>query len=122
MSVEGKQMVDVIVTDTDNRGNRYKVVDISGTIAANANAAYGIVATGVNSGHHESVAWFGHMKGYAGAAVTIGAKLTVTTSGYLIVNATSGATTVGRARVAANSGDLFDLIGNFANAGTDGGV
>lgn len=122
MAVEGKKMLDVVVAGTDLRAQRYKVVTISGTIAGENDVAYGVVDIGVNSGQHESVAVFGHMKGYAGAAISKGAKLSVNSTGYLITLAVSGSSPVGRARVAANSGDLFDFMGNFLNATTDAGV
>lgn len=98
---------------------QYKVIAIAGTIAANSTTAVGILQNKPGaSGRHATIGYAGQMKAYAGAAVTTGVRLAVTTSGY-VIDATSasidGGFVVGRALAAANSGDLFPAIFNFAN-------
>lgn len=70
------------------------------------------------SGQHASIAYQGNMKGYAGAAITLGARVTCTLSGYLHTVTSGDGTGVGKALDAANSGDLFNFVGNFDTANT----
>lgn len=117
MSVEGQNFKATIQAGADLRTQRYKVLDVAGTISANADGAIGVLDTEPNSGQNCSVMVMGHMQAYAGGAITKGARLTVTTSGYMaITNSGDNNVAVGKALVAANSGDLFNFYGNFANA------
>lgn len=102
----------------DGTGAQYKAVAVGGTIAANNNAAFGLIQNKPKSGEDLTVAYEGHMKGVAGAAITAGLNLKVTTSGYLIV-VVSGDGSVGKAVTTAASGAAVELIGNFAMARTN---
>lgn len=101
--------------DLTGAGSLYKAVAIGGTIAATPVAAVGLLDSKGPSGEPVSVVYEGETKAYAGAAISAGAKLTVTTSGYVITSADSRVS-VGRALEAANSGDLFRGLFNFVNA------
>ncbi len=123
MAVQGKQEIVGISAGADLTGDQYKAIAVGGTIAASSQATIGILQNKPENGADAALAWFGRIKAYAGAAITVGDDLSVTTSGFLItlgINANSGTgivdVAVGKALVAANSGDLFDFIGNFANA------
>lgn len=120
MSVEGQNFKLTIQAGADLRAQRYKILDVDGSIAQDSDAAIGPLFTEPNSGENCSVTYQGNMKAYAGGAVTAGARLTVTASGYMAVT-TSGDNNVpvGKALEAANSGDLFNFIGNFATAATN---
>jgi hypothetical protein len=107
-----------IAAGQDLSAAQYKAVTVGGTIASTADAAIGLVQNKPENGQHCTVSVSGVMKGYAGAAIVTARPVTVTTSGFLI-NVTSGdgvVTGVGKALAAANSGDLFKFVGNFAAA------
>lgn len=99
--------------DHSGGGGQYKAVAIGGTIAAANTTAVGIMQNKPKSGEHMTVAWHGRMKAYAGGAINAGGAVKVTTSGYLVAVA-SGDGAVGKAVLAANSGSVFEFIGNFA--------
>lgn len=114
----GKHDVVTVVAGQDLDTMQYKIVGVGGTIVATADLALGVNLRKPKSGEHASVGWMGHMKAYAAAAIVITLPITVTTSGFMI-NVTSGdgvSTPVGMPLVAANSGDLFEFVGNFALA------
>lgn len=94
----------------------FKAVQVNGTISALQTTAIGLLQSKGKTGEGVAVGYAGEMKGYAGAAVSAGARLTVTTSGFLITQ-TSGNLPVGKALEAANSGDLFRGIFEFSAAG-----
>jgi hypothetical protein len=71
----------------------------------------GILQNKPNTGEHATLAYAGHVKAYAGAAINSAAQVGVTTSGFCISVATSDY--VGVALTSAASGDLFDMICNF---------
>jgi len=102
----------------DAEGDLYKVVSVAGTIAAENDGAIGILITKPKNGEMGTVDWLGKMKGYAGAAIAKSASIKVTTSGFLITVTSGDGTCIGKSLDAANSGDLFSLLGNFANANT----
>ena len=92
---------------------QHKAIAVGGTIAATSTAAMGLLQNKpAASGRHATVAYLGHMKAYAGAAISAGANVQVTTSGFIITSTSLG-NSVGKAITAANSGDLFDGIFNF---------
>lgn len=80
---------------TAGTGHLFKAVTVAGKIAANGQAAVGLLQFCANSGGGVSVAIGGVCKYVAGATVNSGDALTVTTSGYLQA-ATSGSYIVGR--------------------------
>ncbi len=86
----------------------FKALTIGGTVAASALQAVGIARSQAVAGQGVTTIVNGSCKVRVGAAVnTIGYGLTVTTSGWLIANATSGSATIGRALQVANSGDTI---------------
>lgn len=95
---------------------QYKAVAIGGTIAANNDAAVGLLINQPSaSGRDAAVAVAGRAKFVAGAAVAAGAGVRVTTSGYLITVA-SGYLPCGFALEAVTSGSTGEGYFNFANA------
>lgn len=98
----------------DGTGAQYKAVVIGGTIAAN-NSAIGLLYGKPKSGEDAQVLYEGHGKGVAGAAIAAGARMKVTTSGYLITVA-SGDGACGKALTAAASGAAVEGIFNFPAA------
>jgi hypothetical protein len=113
MSTSGDKEVVSLLTTVDASASQYKIVDVNGTIAANNATAIGVLLNKPKSGENASVAYSGHMKAYAGAAIAAGAEVVVTTSGYLITNATSVSGIVGKALTAASSGALVEFLGSF---------
>jgi hypothetical protein len=100
----------------DLRGQQHKAVTAAGIIAAQT-TALGLLQNKPNTGETATVGYSGEMKAYAGAAISAGARVTGTNSGYFIA-ATSGAPIVGRCGpVAAGSGDLFVGVFDFASPG-----
>ena len=92
----------------------FKAVAVGGTIAATNAAALGLLRSKGKSGESVSVAYAGEMKAYAGAAITAGDRVSITTSGFTIV-AVDSRSTVGRALETAASGDLYRGLFNFAS-------
>jgi hypothetical protein len=92
------------------------VVVTTGLLANNGKTASGILLphSKPKSGEFGSAGYMGQMRFRAGATVAVGAYLTVTTSGYIITNPTSGYYAVGRCFEAAASGGLGVGLFNFA--------
>jgi len=97
---------------------QYHAVNVSGTLAASTEVAYGILQNKPDaSGEDAAVAIHGKTFYRAGGgAHTDGAMLTATTSGWLNV-ADSGDQTCGRALSAVASGGIGQGFVNFAQAG-----
>lgn len=111
-----KDMVPLIAgADLSGDGTIHKAIAIGGTIAATNAATVGLLKTKARSGEGISVAYRGEMKAFAGAAITAGARLAITTSGFVITTADSRSS-VGRAMETAASGDLFRGLFDFVNA------
>lgn len=104
----------------DGTGAQYKAVAVAGTIAATGTTAIGLLQNKPKNGEDAQVAYLGHMKGVAGGAVVAGARLIVTTSGYLIT-AVGAVIPCGRAITAAASGATVELIGDFSATGVSSG-
>lgn len=96
-------------------GAQYKAIAIGGTIAAAA-TAIGLLQNKPKIGEDASLAYYGHMKGVAGAAITAGARLMVTTSGY-IITATGAVIPCGRALATCASGASVEGLFDFMPAG-----
>jgi hypothetical protein len=101
--------------DLDGAGSLYKAIAIGGTIAANNSTAFGLLQSKGKQNEHVTLGYFGEMKAHAGAGISVGGKLMITTSGY-VITATSGTIGVGKALEAANSGDIFRGLFDFTNA------
>ena len=97
---------------------QYKAVAIGGTIAAANTAAVGILQNKPKINEDAAVAFAGRSYYVAGAAVTAGAQLSVTTSGYMITTVASGSSPCGKALAAVASGGRGEGIFNFATAKT----
>lgn len=118
MSVHNNFSSITIVSGADLSAAQYKAVTYAGVIAANGNTAAGLLQDDpAAANRHAQVGVQGGMPAYAGAAIALGAQLTVTASGY-VITATSGSAVVGKAAEAANSGDLFRGQFDFRNAST----
>lgn len=104
--------------DLSGADKPFKALAVGGTIAATNAAAIGLLLNKPKSGEHATVAYEGELKAWAGAGISAGALLTVTTSGWMITTPGSGGASLvcGRALEAANSGDLFRGLFNFVNA------
>lgn len=96
-------------------GAQYKAITVGGTIAVAA-TAIGLLQNKPKSGEDASVAYEGHMKGIAGAAITAGARLMVTTSGY-VITAVGTVVPCGRALATAASGASVEGLFDFRAAG-----
>ena len=100
-----------VTASQDLRGHQYKPVDLSGGVGVTSLLSVGILQNKPNTGDHATVAYRGQMKAYAGAAIASGALIGVTTSGFIIT--VTGSASVGYAKTAAASGDLFEFVGSF---------
>lgn len=116
MATDVKMYFTTVTAGADLTGDAalHKAYAIGGTIAASNAAAVGILKTKGKQNDAVSLAHFGEFKALAGAAITAGALVSVTTSGFLITAADSR-TNVGRALETAASGDLFRGLFNFTN-------
>ena len=110
---QGKFETVTIQAGADLSAAQHKAIVVAGTIAADSLTAVGLVQNKPDAtGKQATVGYSGLMKGHAGDSISKGAKVMVTTSGWLIT-ATSAGNVVGRALLAANSGDLFPGLFNF---------
>lgn len=98
-------------------GALHKAVTFAGVFAA-AGSGSGLAKSQPNSGQHLRVGVIGHMKAYAGAAIASGARVSNTASGWMITAVSGSLAVCGRAIEAANSGDLFSGVFDFAAGGT----
>lgn len=119
---EKQEVFNVTIEATEDlsaSGMQYKVCDIAGTIAAESDDAIGVIYNKPQSGENITVGVLGKLKGVAGAAISAGARLTTTTSGFLIaIDSGDGVTCGKNLNAAVASGDTFTFIGNFINADT----
>ena len=117
MTTQSRFFSTIIAAGADLSGaaSLYKAIAIGGTIAANNSTAFGLLQSKGKTGEGLNVGYLGEMKANAGAGISVGAKLMITTSGY-VITATSGTVGIGKAVEAANSGDLFRGIYDFCNA------
>lgn len=105
-----------LAAGADLSAAQHKAVAVGGTIAATSTAAFGLLQNKpAASGRSATIGYAGQMKAYAGAAITAGATVMVTTSGF-VITATSAGNVCGKALATAASGDLFPGIFNFAQA------
>lgn len=93
-------------------GAQFKAVVVGGTIAANNAEALGLLQNKPKNGEDATVGYFGHMKGTAGASLSAGNRVKVTTSGYLIA-VTSNDFGCGNVITAAASGATVEGLFNF---------
>ena len=99
-------------------GAQYKAVAVGGTIAATNATTVGLLQNKPKNGEDAEVGYEGHMKGVAGAAISAGALLMVTTSGYVITR-TAITLPCGRAITAAASGGTVEGLFNFTCTGVN---
>jgi hypothetical protein len=116
MTTEVRRNVTTLTAGADLTGaaSLHKAIAVGGTIAATNATAVGLLKSKGPSGGNVSVAYEGEMKAVAGAAITAGALVSITTSGFVITAADSRSN-VGRALETAASGDLFRGLFNFTN-------
>ena len=115
MSASGENRKVSVAAGADLRAAQFKCVAVGGTIAATNLAAIGILNNTPNTGEGAAVVYDGHAKAYVGAAVSAGAALKVTTSGFL-TNIASGDGAVAKAVTAAASGSLCEVLCDFKTA------
>ena len=111
---QGPHTIIGVTAGEDLSSHQYKAISLAGTIAASSTLAVGILQNKPGaSGRQASVAWKGHLKAYAGAAINSGSPVMVTASGWIIASTSLG-NSVGVCITGAASGDLFDGIYDFS--------
>lgn len=118
MATSGDHDDITITAGADLSAMQYKVIGVAGTIAATVGPAIGVLLNKPKSGEFARVAYSGHMKAIAGAAITAGDPIVVTTSGFIITNATSTSGIVGKCLTTCTSGSLCEFLGDFSVART----
>lgn len=116
MAYQKPLMTDTVVAGADLSGLQYKAVTVGGTLGTSNAASYGILQNKPESGEGGTVTVIGLAKAIAGGAITAGVNVTVS-SGFLIAVSSGDGVTVGKAKIAANSGDTFTAAVNFLNGG-----
>jgi hypothetical protein len=118
MAISNKSALNYFITATENladatagTGHIYKFVDVNGTIAATAKEALGVMTQVASINDRVTYDSVGVSKVTYGGAITAGADITVTTSGYAIA-ATSGSYVVGKALTAVASGSVGTALLN----------
>jgi len=118
MTIQNKYDSVAISAGADLSAGQYKVINIGGTLALSGATSFGILQNKpAASGRAATVGYTGIMKARAGAAIAVGAGLDVTSNaagGGWVITVTSGSAAVGKALYAANSGDTFTGLFNFA--------
>jgi len=99
--------------DLSLAATEYHAIGIAGTIAANAGAAMGVLVNRPKLGEDATVGVSGRFRFRAGAAVSAGGRIRVTTSGWFIT-ATSGTNACGYALSAVSSGAIGEGVFSFA--------
>lgn len=101
----------------DLSSRQYHAVNVSGTLAASAELAVGILQNKPNASGRDASALVAGKSFYrAGGAVTANQPLNITTSGWFAV-ADSGDQTVGKALTAVASGGIGEGYFNIAAVG-----
>ena len=101
--------------DLSDPATLYFVTNVASGLTNNEEKGFnGILVTGAETGHGISIVYDGISKFKAAAAVTAGAQVMVTTSGW-ITTATSGHYSVGFAQFAVASGSNGTGVFNFVN-------
>ena len=99
----------------DLRSYQYQAVAIGGTLAVSGVACIGILQNKPKSGEDATAAYSGRSRYRCGGTITAGARLQVTSGGFLTVIASGGAQPmVGTALGAVSSGGIGEGIFNFA--------
>lgn len=106
-----------IAAGEDLRAAQYKAIAIGGTVSAANGTAIGFLNNKPNTGEDASLRFLGIAKGTASAAITAGARVKVTTSGY-VVTVSSGDGACGKALTTVTSGAVVELLVDMANAAT----
>lgn len=116
MTTEVRRNVTTLVAGADLTGDAsmHKAIAVGGTIAATNATAVGLLKSKGATNAHITVAYEGEIKAVAGAAITGGALLMITTSGF-VITATDSRSNIGRALETCASGDLFRGLFNFTN-------
>ena len=103
----------------DLSGLQYLAMQVAGTVATSEINAFGVLANKPQSGEDASLVYMGKTRIKAGGALTAGALLSITTSGYF--TAASSGPAVGRCINAVASGGVTDAVVNFTNLNITGG-
>ena len=105
-----------ITAGADLSAFRYRALAIGGTLATGLNAR-GVLQDKPLSGDNCSIAFQGRSKFIAGGAIAAGARLQVTSGGFM-TTVTSGGQSVGfNENAAVSSGAVGRGVFNFASAG-----
>ena len=115
MATEGRYFETTGIAGADYSGataQYHAIVLATGVVAANAETATGILLNKPASGRAATIGYFGEMKYAAAAAISAGAKLTVTTSGWF-TTAGSFDAVVGEAKTTVTSGSFGTGLFNF---------
>ena len=101
--------------DLNTDDHQYHVVAVAGTIAPSPVTAGGLLQNKPKSGEDASLCYAGRSRFRAGGAVTAGARLTSTASGWVTAVVSGGASEmIGTALGAVSSGGIGEGIFNFA--------
>lgn len=95
---------------------QHRAVKINGTLATETRDAAGLIETRTDSGEEGSINLFGRNRFVAGAAVVRGARLKVTSGGFM-TTANSGDYAIGICEIGVASGSVGRGIFDFINKG-----
>lgn len=104
-----------VISGADLTAKQYKVIAIDGTLAVSGVACIGILQNKAASGRDATAGYAGRSRYVAGGTVTAGARLQVTSGGWLTaVVSGDAAQMVGTSLGAVSSGGIGEAIVNFA--------
>jgi len=103
------------ITLAENVGAYFAVARDDRKLANTGEEAAGLLIAAADSGDHATMAISGVSKFVAGGAITVGGKMTVATSGYVVAG-DSGDYIVGECRNTVTSGSTGTGVFNFATA------
>lgn len=120
MPQSGWNYKETIAAGADLSAHQYRVIDISGTLAEEADVAIGVLENKpAAAGEPATVIVLGKAMGIAGEAIAAGARLTVNSGGFLATVTSGDGTCVGKnLSTAVTSGSQFTFIANFISGAT----
>lgn len=109
--------VDIPITPAANLVSlQYRAVAIGGTLAIRTYDAVGLIQTRTDSGEEGTIRMLGRGFFQAGGAVTRGARVQVTSGGFM-TTAASGDLSCGVCEITVTSGSIGRGVFNFINLG-----
>ena len=115
MAVQGQRFTFTMQAKENLNSHQYQAIAFDdGKIANDSKEAVGVILNKPKDDHFVTCGYFGDMKFRAGAAISAGTRLRITTSGYFLTG-NSGYYDCGRCLGAVTSGSIGRGLFDFTN-------